>query len=79
MTKRVFSLIAVAALGALSCKSQHEKVIPEDPAVVIRPDHSHSRYCGHYCLDGQWYYAPDHRHGIGCGHELVEGLWRLKT
>jgi hypothetical protein len=78
MSKRVAYLI-VAALAAPACKTEHEKIVPEDPAVSIHADHQHSRYCGHYFYEGQWYFAYDHRHGIGCGHEFVEGVWRLKT
>jgi hypothetical protein len=78
MSKRVARLI-VAALALSACRSQPEKIVPEDPPVSIHPDHQHSKYCGHYFHDGHWYFAYDHRHGAGCGHELVEGVWKLKV
>jgi hypothetical protein len=79
MTKRVGTLLVLAGLAALSCRVENEKIIPEDPPVIIHRGHQHSKYCGHYFHDGVWYFAYDHRHGAGCGHVLVEGVWRLKV
>jgi hypothetical protein len=50
---------------------------PEGAAVLIKENHFHTRYCGHYRLGTQWYFLAQHRHGVDCGHELHDGEWIL--
>lgn len=72
--KRV--LLALFALPlALACHGTPPH--PEGAAVLIKQDHWHTRYCGHYRFGTQWYFLPQHRHGVDCGHELVDGEWIL--
>lgn len=71
--KRLILLAAVLASAA--CKSAPP--IPEGAAVLIKQNHFHTRYCGHYLFGTQWYFIPQHRHGVDCGHELIDGIWTL--
>jgi hypothetical protein len=72
-------LLPVLGLLATACTSTPEvKVVhPEGLPVRILPQHSHSRFCGHYVFHDTWYFMPQHRHGVACGHEQIDGLWRL--
>ena len=53
--------------------------VPDGVQVLVERDHRHSKYCGHYEHEGQWYYVHYHRHGVSCGHEFAEGRWILKV
>ncbi len=79
--KRVVLPILFLAAGLTSaCKSNAPEVI--DPAgehVLIKADHKHSIYCGHYRYGARWYYLWKHVHGVDCDHELTAGEWVLKT
>lgn len=72
--KRASLLLVALALSA-ACSSQPP--IPDGAAVLIKQNHFHTRYCGHYHYGEQWYFVPQHRHGVDCGHELIDGLWTL--
>lgn len=69
-------LVCLALVAATACKSQPQP-LPEGAAVIIKQNHYHTRYCGHYRFGEQWYFIQQHRHGVDCGHELVEGEWIL--
>ena len=66
------------ALTLTGCKSA--PVYPDGIEVVIKNDHRHSRYCGHYIHEERWYYVRHHKHAVGCGHEFApkRGLWIIK-
>ena len=73
---RAASLLALAAALATGCKDA-PIVHPEGAAVIIKQSHIHTRYCGHYLFNEQWYFIEQHRHGVNCGHELIDGSWTL--
>ena len=68
----------VALLASAACKGGPPPV-PEGAAVLIKQNHFHTRYCGHYKFGEQWYFIAQHRHGVDCDHELVDGVWILPT
>jgi hypothetical protein len=70
-------LASLALVLASACSSRPSK--PEGAAVLIKENHYHTRYCGHYRFGEQWYFLAQHRHGVDCGHELVDGDWILPT
>ena len=69
------TLFFALLLALCGCKSA--PVVPEGAAVLIKPGHYHTKYCGHYVFGQQWYFIAQHRHGVDCGHELVDGNWTL--
>ncbi len=72
--KRVLLALFVLPLAA-ACSGNPPT--PEGAAVLIKENHYHTRYCGHYRFGSQWYFLPQHRHGVDCDHELVNGEWIL--
>jgi len=70
-----FLLACLALTLASACKSRPP--VPEGAAVLIRDNHFHTRYCGHYRYGNQWYFIARHRHGVDCAHVLVDGEWIL--
>mgnify|MGYP001355731147 CR=1 FL=1 len=71
--KRAF--VALLALSLASCSGNPP--LPEGAAVLIKDNHFHTRFCGHYRFGEQWFFMAQHRHGVDCGHELFEGFWIL--
>jgi hypothetical protein len=69
------TLLVALAVALCGCKSA--PVHPEGAAVLIKPGHYHTKYCGHYVFGQQWYFIAQHRHGVDCSHELVDGNWTL--
>jgi hypothetical protein len=68
-------LVSVFASLAFACSSTPP--VPQGAAVLIKENHFHTRYCGHYRFGTQWYFLAQHRHGVDCGHEQVNGEWIL--
>ena len=70
------ALLASLALSLVwACHGTPPK--PEGAAVMIKDNHIHTRYCGHYRFGDQWYFIMQHRHGVDCGHVQEEGEWIL--
>jgi len=71
------TLVALLALGLAASACKSHPPIPEGAAVLIKPGHYHTKYCGHYVFGTQWYFIAQHKHGVDCGHELVGDNWTL--
>ena len=66
-------------LLASGCASEDEFVRHPGQEVIIKREHRHTRFCGHYRHGGRWFYVPMHKHAVNCGHEEEEGVWILET
>ncbi len=73
MKRALFALFALSLAAA--CGGNPPQ--PEGAAVLIKDNHFHTRYCGHYRFGQQWFFIAQHRHGVDCSHELVDGVWIL--
>jgi len=86
--RNVVGVMALAGIGLVGCSrgytevhvvhtSRPPAVVHEPRVVVVEKGHHHTSRCGHYCHNGNWYYAPGHVHGKHCGHKKKHGDWVL--
>ena len=78
MTRFLTSALFLGLLFS-SCSSEEEFVRHDGLEVIIKREHQHSKYCGHYRHGSRWYYMPQHKHAVNCGHEEIEGVWILES
>ena len=76
-----FAVLLGVGLATTSCRVHAHHVSDNDHGgteVIIKHEHAHTKYCGHYRVGRRWFYLPQHRHGVNCGHIYQEDVWAVE-